>query len=57
MTRGLIFWIILLVWAVFFLAVSFGYVGPYGARGSAIIDFILFVLLGWQVYGPPVKGG
>ena len=57
MSRGLIFWVIMLVWLVFFLAIFAGFLGPYGARGSAALDFILFLLLGWQVYGPPVKGG
>jgi hypothetical protein len=57
MTRGLIFWVLMLIWAVFSLAVYGGFVGgAYGAAGNRLLDFILFLLLGWQVYGPPVKG-
>jgi hypothetical protein len=57
MTRGLIFWVIMLIWAIFFLAVFGGFAGRYGAEGGALLNFILFALLGWQVYGPPVRGG
>jgi hypothetical protein len=56
MQRGLIFWVIMLVWVVFFVAVSFGYGGTYGPRASGAVELILFVLLGWQVYGPPIRG-
>jgi hypothetical protein len=57
MTRSLIFWVIMLIWAIFFLAVFGGFAGRYGAEGGALLNFILFALLGWQVYGPPVRGG
>ncbi len=56
MTRGLIFWVIMLVWIVFFTAVSFGFGGSYAARASGIVELVLFVLLGWNVFGPPIKG-
>jgi hypothetical protein len=57
MTRGLIFWVLMLIWAVFSLAVYGGLVGgAYGVAGNRLLDFILFLLLGWQVYGPPVRG-
>jgi hypothetical protein len=57
MTRGLLFWVLMVVWFVFWLAVFGGLVGRYGAEGSNVLLFILFGLLGWQVYGPPVRGG
>jgi len=58
MSRGLIFWVLMLIWFVFQLALfaAPGYVGHWGPQGSALLDFILFLLLGWQVYGPPVRG-
>jgi hypothetical protein len=57
MTRGLIFWVIMLVWLVFSLAVFGGYLGgTYAVGGGALLHFVLFLLLGWQVYGPPVRG-
>jgi len=55
MTRGLIFWVLMLIWFVFSLAVFGGFVGGvYAVSGTRLLDFILFLLLGWQVYGPPV---
>lgn len=57
MSRGLIFWVLMLIWFVFSMAVYGGLVsGPYGLLGNRLLDFILFLLLGWQVYGPPVRG-
>lgn len=57
MTRGLIFWVLMLIWFVFSLAVYGGVIGAqYGLIGNRLLDFILFLLLGWQVYGPPVRG-
>ena len=61
MPIGIAFWVIMLVWFVFALVINFGgpQLGVY-ARGGEIANtflfFILFVLLGWQVYGPPVQG-
>jgi hypothetical protein len=57
MTRGLIFWVLMLIWFVFSLAVFGGVIGGvYAVGGGALLHFILFLLLGWQVYGPPVHG-
>ena len=56
MSRGLIFWVLILVWVVFGVAVYGGYGGHYGAGASTLLELVLFVLLGWQVYGPPVRG-
>jgi hypothetical protein len=56
MSRGLIFWVLMLIWFVFSLAVYGGLiVGPYGIAGTRLLDFILFALLGWEVYGPAVR--
>jgi hypothetical protein len=57
MTRGLIFWVLMLIWLVFALATYGGYTGRWGVEGNTVLLFILFLLLGWQVYGPPVRGG
>ncbi len=61
MTRGLIFWVIMLVWFVFALLINFapstlGSWGRFGAGADTLLFFVLFLLLGWQVYGPPVRG-
>lgn len=56
MTRGLIFWVLMLIWLVFSILGHFGLVGAYGMVGSIVLLFILFALLGWQVFGPPIRG-
>jgi hypothetical protein len=38
MAKGTIFWLLMIVWAIF--GIAFGLLG-----------FILFFLLGWQVFG------
>lgn len=58
MPRSLIFWVIMLLWL---LAIAGAFWGPrdyhvYLMTGSSVLNFILFALLGWQVYGPAVKG-
>lgn len=55
MTRGLIFWVLMLVWFVFSLMSWGGIGGPYMMRAGGVLEFVLFLLLGWQVYGSPVK--
>lgn len=57
MTLGLCFYILLLIWAVFGLFVHFGPASPYGFIGNSILLFVLFLLLGWQVFGPPLHRG
>jgi hypothetical protein len=57
MSIGLAFWILMLIWFVFALAWHFGGVpGTWGPFGSSILLFILFLLLGWKVFGPPLTG-
>jgi hypothetical protein len=55
MTLALAFWILMLIWFVFGLVVHFGLLtGPYGPVGNVLLLFILFLLLGWQVFGAPL---
>jgi hypothetical protein len=54
MTMGLAFWILMLVSLVFGFFAS-RLVGPYGPIGSNLLLFILLLLLGWQVFGAPIK--
>jgi len=57
MTRGLIFWVLMLIWLVFGIVWHFGIVtGNVGILGGTLLLFILFALLGWQVFGAPIKG-
>ena len=55
MTLGLAYWVLMLIWLVFGLLTHFGMVvGTYAVSGNAVLLFILFLLLGWQVFGPPL---
>ena len=58
MTLGLAFWILMLIWLVFGLAWHAGWFpNPnYGPWGATLLLFILFLLLGWRVFGPPIQG-
>lgn len=57
MSLGLAYWVLMLVWLVFGAAVHFGYVvGPW-AGVSTLLLFVLFALLGWQIFGPPLHRG
>jgi len=58
MQRSLIFWVMMLLWLLSIAGVFWGpkdyhlaFVG-----GSTFFNFVLFGLLGWQVYGPAIKG-
>jgi hypothetical protein len=56
MTLGLAFWIIMLIWLVFGILSHLGFVGAsYGLLGGTVLLFVLFLLLGWQVFGPPLR--
>lgn len=44
----------MLIWLVFGLLTHFGYGATYGAVGNIVLLFVLFVLLGWQVFGAPL---
>ena len=58
MTRGLLFWVIWIVCFLVWAGVNFGGVGGNLGHyaGGGVIEFILFGLLGWQVFGPVVRG-
>lgn len=55
MTRGLLFWVLMLLWLIF----GFAFVWApytYASVGGGLLQFLLFALVGWQAFGPPVKG-
>jgi len=57
MTIGLAFWILMLIWLVFGILSHYGFlVGTYGPAINIVFLFILFLLLGWKVFGPPLHG-
>jgi hypothetical protein len=54
MTRGLAYWILMILWLVLGIAWHFALIGGYGVFGIALVPFLLFALIGWQVFGPPL---
>lgn len=55
MTMGLLFWILMIIWLIFGFAQYGGFAGRYGLVGNSLLLFILLLLLGWQVFGAPIK--
>jgi hypothetical protein len=47
----------MLIWLAFGIAWHFAlFAVTVGVLGGAVLLFILFALLGWQVFGAPLKG-
>jgi hypothetical protein len=55
-TRGLVFWVIMLLLLLSMLGAFAGIGGPYMRQASGAIEWILLALLGWNVYGPMLRG-
>jgi len=56
MTLGLAFWILMLIWFVFGILTHYGMIaGAYGPLGNTLLLFVLFLLLGWTVFGPDTR--
>jgi len=53
MSFALVFWILMLLWVVF-SCWSFWSPMPNGIWYNSVFLFILFLLLGWHVFGAPV---
>ncbi len=60
MTLGLAYWILMLLWLVLGVYWSWpatpGHPAGYWPLGGNLLLFILLVLLGWKVFGPPIHG-
>lgn len=53
MSLSLVFWILMLVWLVFG-AYSTWPCKDLKASGGTLLLFILLLVLGWKVFGPPI---
>jgi hypothetical protein len=58
MSIGLVFWILMLLWAVFGLWSNRPALagGDWYPLGGNVLLFILLLLLGWHDFGPPIRG-
>jgi hypothetical protein len=51
---GLIFWILMLLWLLYGFWGWWGAPQPYYWYGHGALLFVLFLLLGWRIFGAPV---
>jgi hypothetical protein len=58
MSMRLIFYVLMLIWLVFGIIVYTGVGGSqithFSGIGGSLFEFILFLLLGWKVFGRPI---
>lgn len=55
MPLAILYWILMLLWLVFFAV----YIYPSNAvlfSGQSLILFLLFLIIGWKLFGRPVQG-
>lgn len=55
MTLGLLFWILMLLWVVFY---GWGWhtsPQPWGQAGPSLLLFFIILVLGWHAFGAPIK--
>jgi hypothetical protein len=55
MSLGLAFWVIVLVWIIVGIPWPF-YPAPWPVWPGHLIELLLFILLGWRVFGAPLHG-
>lgn len=55
MTLQLLYWILLLLWLVFGLWSNPPSAGNWRPAGGSVLLFLLFLIIGWAVFGAPVK--
>jgi len=55
MTRAAIFWMLMILTLVLGIWFHWGQ-GPNWHLSIPLLEFVLFGLLGWQVFGPAVRG-
>lgn len=55
MSFRFLFWILMLLWLLFGLWVNWGAARFGYYAGGHLLEFVLFVLLGWKVFGKPIE--
>jgi hypothetical protein len=56
MPRSILFWVLVILWGLSILGVFMSPTVIYYTYGNRALEFVLIALLGWQVYGPALKG-
>jgi len=57
MPAGLLFWIIMLIWILAGLWSDYtpGQPYPFKRLPGNLMTFVLFLVIGWKVFGPPIQ--
>lgn len=55
MSLMLLFWILMLLWAVIY-GINYHQPQAWAGLGNGVLLFALFMVLGWHVFGSPIKG-
>lgn len=55
MTKAFLFWVLMILWLIFGIVIPHSSALVTWATGGSLLEFILFALLGWQVFGKPVQ--
>lgn len=54
MSLRLLFWLLMILWLIFGIIVP--HWGAFGwSMGGTLLEFILFGILGWKVFGAPIS--
>ena len=56
MSLALIFWILMLLWLVFGVWQNWPNRAAFAGWGGSLLEFLLFLILGWHAFGPPIHG-
>ena len=54
LTFGFIFWLIMVLWLLYGIG-GWWSSWPHWVYGNTVFLFLLFFLLGWKVYGQPIR--
>lgn len=57
MPLAILYWVLMIIWLVFGAWVDYAPNQPYPFRkfGWSLMVFVLLAILGWQVFGAPVR--
>ena len=57
MTIEILYWLLMILWFLYGLYWNSAdlRVGRYGNAGTNLFVFVLLVILGWQIFGSPIK--
>jgi hypothetical protein len=54
-TVGLLFGLLMILWGIALIGGMAGWPGPW-LQGSAVLQWVLFALVGWKIFGPLIQG-